>query len=138
MATNTNPTKPPVRNTLHGGVGEVRHRVTFSDAGLAAGVPMKNGIPAGSIITRTTVIVSQAFNAGTTNPLVVGSAPGGSDLEAAADSASGAVGVKRPDTATALAQLPADTVPYVSYVPTGAAPTQGVADIVFEYVSPRP
>lgn len=138
MATNTNPTKPPVRSTFHGGVGEVRHRVTFADIGLATGVPMKNGIPAGSIITRTTVVISQAFNAGTTNPLVVGSVPGGSDLVAAADSASGVAGVKRPDTATALAQLPADTVPYVSYVPTGSAPTQGVADIVFEYVAPRP
>lgn len=138
MATNTNPTKPSVRTTLHGGVGEVRQRVTFADIGLAAGIPFRNGIPAGSIITRTTVIVSQAFNAGGTNPLVVGSAPGGSDLVVAADSASNAVGVKRPDTATALAQLPADTVPYVGYAPTGAAPTQGVADIVFEYVAPRP
>lgn len=138
MATNTNPTRPPVRNSFHGGVGEVRTRVTFADIGLATGIPFKNAVPAGSIITRTTVVISQAFNAGTTNPLTVGSAPGGSDLVAAADAAAGVAGVKRPDTATALAQLPADTVPYVSYVPTGAAPTQGVADIVFEFVSPRP
>ena len=136
MATNTNPTKPPVRSLLHGQVGEIRARVRFDD-NLAGGAPMKAAFPAGAIITRTTVIVSQAFNAGTTNPLVVGSTPGGNDLVAATDSVAQTLGVKRPDTATALAQLPADTVPYVSYVPTGAAATAGVADIVFEFVAPR-
>ncbi|SFG64986.1 hypothetical protein [Methylobacterium gossipiicola] len=136
MATNVTPSKPPSRSLLHGQVGEIRARVRFDD-NLATGMPMKNAFPAGAIITRTTVIVSQAFNAGTTNPLVVGSTPGGNDLVSATDSAAQTVGVKRPDTATALAQLPAETVPYVSYVPTGTAPTAGVADIVFEYVAPR-
>lgn len=138
MATNVTPTKPPVRSTFHGQVGEIRARVTFSDIGLVAGLPMKNALPMGAIITRTTIVISQAFNAGTTNPLVVGSTPGGNDLVAATDAVAQTVGVKRPDTATALAQLPADTVPYVSYVPTGSAPTAGIADIVFEFIAPRP
>lgn len=136
MATNVNPTKPPARSLLRGQVGEIRARVRFDDL-LAGGMPMRNAFPAGAIITRTTIVVSQAFNAGTTNPLVVGSTPGGNDLVAATDSVAQTVGVKRPDTATALGQLPTDTVPYVSYVPTGTAPTAGVADIVFEYVAPR-
>ncbi|WP_430912880.1 hypothetical protein [Methylobacterium sp. sgz302541] len=138
MATNTTPTKPPVRTPMHSQVGEVAMRVMFSDANLASGLPFKNGIPAGAIITRTTVVISQPFNAGTTNPLVVGSTPGGSDLVLATDSVAQTLGVKRPDTATALAKLAADTVPYVSYAPTGAAPTAGIADIVFEFIAPRP
>lgn len=136
MATNVNPTKPAVRSLLRGQVGEIRARVRFDDL-LASGMPMRAAFPAGAIITRTTIVVSQAFNAGTTNPLVVGSTPGGNDLVAATDSVAQTVGVKRPDTATALGQLAADTVPYVAYVPTGTAPTAGVADIVFEYVAPR-
>lgn len=133
MATNTNPTKPQVRSLLHGQVGEIRTTFTVNDPNR----PMAAAFPAGAMITRTTIVVTQAFNAGTTNALTVGSAPGGNDLVAAADSVAGTVGVKRPDTATALGRLAADTVPYVSFAQTGTAATQGSAEIVFEYVAPR-
>ncbi|MGF3026516.1 hypothetical protein ACQVP2_27295 [Methylobacterium aquaticum] len=133
MATNTNPTKPAVRALLHGQVGEIRTTFTFADVNR----PMSAAFPAGAQITSTVITVTQAFNAGTTNPLTVGSTPGGSDLVAAIDSVAGTVGVKRPDTATALGRLAADTVPYISYAPTGTAPTQGSAEIVFLYVAPR-
>lgn len=132
MATNTNPTKPPVRSLLHGQVGEIRTTVTFNDTGR----PMAAAFPAGAQILSTVITVTQAFNGGT-NALTVGSAPGGSDLVASADSAVGNVGVKRPDTATALGRLAADTVPYVGYAQTGAAATQGSAEVVFTYAAPR-
>jgi hypothetical protein len=76
--------------------------------------------------------VKTAMNAGT---LVVGSTPGGNDLVAAADSAATAAGVKRPETATAIGKLPADTVPYVTMTGT---PTAGQVEVIFYFVSPRP
>lgn len=133
MATNTNPTRPAVRALLHGQVGEIRTTFTFADVNR----PMNAAFPAGAQITGTIVTVTQSFNAGTTNALTVGSAPGGNDLVSATDSVAGTLGVKRPDTATALGRLSADTVPYVSYAQTGTPATQGSAEIVFLYVAPR-
>lgn len=132
MATNSNPTKPAVRSLLHGQVGEIRTTVTFNDTGR----PMSAAFPAGAQIINTVIVVTQPFNGGT-NALTVGSQPGGSDLVAAGDSAVGVAGVKRPDTATALGRLAADTVPNITYAQTGAAATQGSAEVVFTYAAPR-
>lgn len=132
MTTNVNPTKPPVRSTLHGQVGELRQTANFNDQGILTGVPMKNAMPANSIVTNTIIIVKTPMSGGT---LVVGSTPGGSDLVAAADSAATVAGVKRPETATAIGKLPADTVPYVTM--TGA-PTAGQVEVILFFVSPRP
>ena len=132
MTTNVTPTRPPVRSTLHGQPGEVRQTANFNDQGILTGVPMKNAIPAGSIITNTLIIVKTAQSAGT---LVVGSTPGGNDLVAATDSAATVAGVKRPETATLIGKLPADTVPYVTMTGT---PTAGQVEVIFFFVSPRP
>lgn len=133
MATNTNPTKPQVRSLLHGQVGEIRTTFNVADANR----PMTAAFPAGAQIVGTIITVTQAFNAGTTNQLTVGSTPGGSDLVTAADAGAGTAGVKRPDTATALGRLAADTVPNISFTQTGTPATQGSAEIVFLYVAPR-
>ncbi|MGY2052408.1 hypothetical protein [Methylobacterium sp. JK268] len=134
MPTNTAPTKPPVRSLPTQQVHYLRKTVTFADANLGTGVPFKNAMPVGAIITGLLVVVEQAFNAGTTNVLTVGSAPGGSDLATGSDTGAGTVGAKQPTTASALGRLTADTVPYVTFTSTGAAPTAGVADIVISYV----
>lgn len=132
MTTNVSPTRPPVRSTLHGQPGELRATANFNDQGILVGIPMKNAFPMGAIITNTIIIVKTAMNAGT---LVVGSTPGGSDLVAAGDSAATVAGTKRPDTATNIGKLTADTVPYVTMTGT---PTAGQVEVIFLFVAPRP
>lgn len=128
MATNTAPVKPALREFRRQSSHTLRKTVTFADAGIAAGIAFPASLPAGSVVTGTTIVVETAFSAGA--GLTVGSTPTGTDLVAAADSAATAAGVKRPDRATALGRLAADTTPYVAL--TGA-PTAGVATIVLHY-----
>ena len=51
-------------------VGYLRFAINFNDNGIAAGVN-KQWLPAGAIITDTSVYVGPAFNAGTTNVITV-------------------------------------------------------------------
>ncbi|WP_298967748.1 hypothetical protein [uncultured Methylobacterium sp.] len=130
MATNVAPAQPPAREYREQEIHYVRKTVTFSDAGLAAGVRFPASLPDGALITRTLVLIQTAFTGGTSPALTVGTAAGGSDLVAAADSVAGTVGTKRPDTATAKGPLVGDTTPFVQ---VSGGPTAGVAVIVFEY-----
>lgn len=134
MATNVPPVQPPAREYREQEVHYLRKTVRFDDVGIAAGVAFGASLPAGALITSTLVLIETAFNAGTTNVLVVGTTAGGNDLVANADAAAGVAGAKRPDTATVKGRLAADTPVFVSYTSTGTAPSAGVATIVFAYV----
>ncbi len=104
-----------------------RKRVNYNDAGIAAGV-FVGTLPAGALLTRLTVRVNTAFNAGTTNALNAGTSALGTQLFT--------------DVATLGARFPTvpnlsfatDTDFYVSYAQTGTAATAGQADIAVEYI----
>lgn len=136
MATNIPPTVPATRNQYYQQHGQVSIAVNFADTTLANGVPLSGAIPAGSLITSTLILIGTAFNAGTTNPLQVGTTPLGADVVAATDSLSGAAGAKRPDRGTLLGRLAADTVLYANYVPTGTPATAGSGEIIVSFLGP--
>lgn len=124
MTTNVPPVTPSVREYREQESHYVRRTVTFANGSFV----MPASLPAGALITGTVVLVEQAFSAGAS--LVLGSAPGGNDIAAAADTAVTAAGVKRPDTATLKGRLGADTTIYGTIA---GAPVAGVATIVLHY-----
>lgn len=88
-------------------------------------------IPKGATILHTVVEVSTAFNAGTTNVLVVGNATTDNAYVAAGDVNEAAAGTTIVGKRTALT---ADTVVLAKYTQTGTAATTGVA-VVTVYFS---
>jgi len=125
VATNVPPVTPSVREYREQESHYVRRTVTFANGAFV----MPASLPAGALITSLLVLVEAAFSAGAS--LVLGSAAGGNDLAAAADTAVTAAGVKRIDTPTLKGRLAADTSIYGTIA---GAPAAGVATIVFHYV----
>lgn len=115
----------------------LRKLVNYNDAGIGSGVLMGT-IPAGSLILpfASTIIVATAFNAGTTNNLLIGTSAAGNQLCATADSAAGSAGAKTLALATigTAAYQASDADIYVTYTQTGTAATAGVARICLAYV----
>ncbi|MBA9063130.1 hypothetical protein [Methylobacterium fujisawaense] len=124
MATNVPPASPSVREYRRQESQYVRLTVTFANGAFV----LPASLPAGALITSLLVLVEAAFSAGAS--LTLGSAPGGSDLAAAGDTAVTAAGVKRIDTATLKGRLAADTPIYGTIA---GAPAAGVATIVLHY-----
>lgn len=89
-------------------------------------------IPAGAIIVKTDVNIATAFNAGTTNVLVVGHGASFNEQVAAGDvdETSATLQTK----ATALAALSAAKEVFVKYTQTGGAATTGAADVTVYYL----
>lgn len=123
---NTNPRQYHTQQTHY-----LRKTVNFNDAGIASGVLMGT-VPSGAQITDIVVNVKTAFNAGTTNVLVVGTSAGGNQIATTSDTAAGTPGFKRVTTGGALS-IAADTDVFVAYTQTGTAATAGVATIVIAY-----
>lgn len=121
------------RQTQFQHVHYLRKKVVLGDAGLTTGV-LVGTLPAGAIIAyEAAVMVSTAFDAGTTNVLVVGTTVGGTDVVTAAVSLSGATGTKRMSTADSLGPMAADTDIWVQYTQTGTAATVGTAYILIPF-----
>jgi len=116
-------------NTLHC----IRGRIKFDTSGAATGIEIGT-IPAGSFVGSVTVHVATAFNAATTNVLVVGTAADDDGFAVAAGTLSGATGLK---TALFGAQsgdtLTADTPVVVKYTQTGTAATAGDAQVLVTF-----
>jgi hypothetical protein len=114
----------------------LRKTVNYNDTNIATGVIMGT-LPAGSQILpfASTITIRTAFNAGTTNNLLLGSAAGGNQYCATADSAAGSTGSKTLALATITTNsyISADTDVYVTYTQTGGAATTGVATITLAF-----
>lgn len=113
----------------------LRKMVNYNDAGVTAGV-LVGTIPAGSIITSVICQIATVFNAGTTNPLAVGTTGTGTDLMTSAEAVAGTQGQKSAvafKSTTASNPVANDTDVFVSYIPTGTAATTGVAYIIVTY-----
>lgn len=123
-----------VSNTL-------RYRFNFNDPGLSAGVQIGT-LPQNAYIISNQLEIVTAFNAGTTNPITVGTVGAAyNNIQAAGDNggggAGGAVGVYSPTLAAnkfgrGLTQA-GDTPVFIKYAPTGTAPTTGVGEFVLEF-----
>jgi hypothetical protein len=125
----------------------VRFTVNFNDANIAGG-NNKQWLPAGAIITDTSVMIVTAFNAGTTNVLTVGLTPIGNapdvggtpvtnNVVAAGQVAPGAVALANGilPTGAALGPLATDAQVNVTYTQTGAAATAGQAVVMIKYIA---
>lgn len=114
----------------------LRKTVNFNDASISTGVIMGT-LPAGAMILpfASTIVVRTAFNAATTNNLLLGSAAAGNQYCATADAAAGTAGIKTLALATVTTNgyIAADTDVFVTYTQTGAVATAGIATITVAY-----
>lgn len=117
-------------------VNTLKKVFNYNDAGIAAGVPFDNPLPQNAFIENVLTEIVVAFNAGTTNPISVGTVgPAYTNIVAVADVTPGTPAVY-PSTVGRGRSLTAagDVLPYVKYAPTGTAPTtgQGICVIFYE------
>jgi hypothetical protein len=126
----------PVRHPEDVGVGHIRRTVEWDDAGLITGIPI-GALEAGAIPLRAGVLVQTAFNAGTTNVLVLGSIADDDGLVTSVNAGAGVLGVKVGTGAQIGIPLAANTVFYAKYTQTGTAASAGKATLWVEYLNKR-
>lgn len=127
MATNT--AGSTARDFTMQMVHYLRKTVVFGDGTVTVGT-----IPAGAVLLKdqSSVLVSEAFNAGTTNTLHVGTS---ADEDAYASAlALGAIAQVGFDEFSAANVVSADTVITAKYNQSGTAPSAGSAEIVVAYI----
>jgi hypothetical protein len=114
----------------------LRKSVNFNDTGISAGV-LFGTLPAGAQILplASTISIRTAFNAATTNNLLIGTTAAGNDICATADAAAGTAGIKTLALATVTTNgyRAADTDLFVTYTQTGAVATAGIATITIAF-----
>ena len=119
-----------VSNTL-------KYTLNFGDAGASTGI-LIGTLPMGAFITMVLFEVVTAFNAGTTNPITVGSVSTAyNNIMASGDNTPGTPGVYQPTVAATkygrAAAAAADTPIYIKYAPTGTAATTGQGVFLLEF-----
>jgi hypothetical protein len=142
------PTNPywlnPVRHPEDTGVGYLRRTVNFDTpfanaqgAANTFGVPI-GGLEPGASVIGVDVVIETAFNAGTTNVLVVGTVDDDDGFAATAGTVPGTPGFK-PNLQGALSGIPLATskVCFVKYTQTGTAATTGKATVIVKFVNKR-
>jgi len=117
-------------------VNTLKKTFNFNDANIATGVAFDNYLPQNAFIETVLTEVVVAFNAGTTNPISVGTVgPAYTNIVQVADVTSGTPGVY-PSTVGRGRSLTAagDVLPFVKYAQTGTAATtgQGICVIFYE------
>lgn len=113
----------------------LRKTVTYNE--VASGTQVLMGtLPKGALVLATSVAIKTAFNAGTTNVLIVGTAGDDDALVAAAGVDETAVALTRvaPATLAGLVAPTADTDIYTKYTQSGTAASAGEAEVVVEFV----
>jgi len=113
----------------------IRRKIDFNTA--ASGTQVEIGrVPANAAVLRTVVSVTVAFNAATTNVLIVGTSGDDDALVAAAGVDETAVGVTSvaPATLAGVLSTSAATTVFAKYTQTGTAATAGSAIVTVEYV----
>lgn len=135
MATNTAGTQ--ARNLQIQAVHYIRKTINYNDTGISSGVVM-GVLPAGAQILPfcSTINIRTAFNAATTNNLLIGTTAAGNNICATADAAAGTAGVKTLALATLAnngVAFSSDQSIYIAYTQTGTAATAGVATVTIAY-----
>lgn len=126
----------PVRHPEDVGIGHIRRTVTWADAGIAAGIPI-GALEAGAIPLRAGLVIETAFNAGTTNVLVLGSTLDDDGLITSVNAGAGVLGLKAGSGALLGIPLAANTVVYAKYTQSGTAASAGKATLWVEYLTKR-
>ena len=134
----------PVRHPEDVGVGVLRREVSFDTpfanvAGAANtfGVPL-GGLEAGAVVIGVDVSILTAFNAATTNVLVVGTVDDDDGFAATAGTVPGTAGFK-PNLQGALSGIPlgSNKVCFAKFSQTGTAATAGKALVTVKFVNKR-
>lgn len=123
----------PARSSGDQTINYLRTPIDFSLG--YTGVKTVGVLPAGSIVLRTYVVVTTAFNAGSTNTMKIGTSA--SDASYGTGIALGTAGVITGGTALATATTAtpaADTTIIATSVSTGTAMTAGAGYVVVEYL----
>lgn len=109
--------------------------IAFDTPGLSAGTLSIGVLPENAQVLATSVAIRTAFNAGSTNVLIVGTAADDDALVAAAGVDETAIGLTRvaPATLAGYVATAGDTEIFAKYTQTGTAATAGLANIVVEY-----
>lgn len=107
--------------------------INFNDPGVAAGIPMDGRLPKNSIDLPLTIFVETAFNAATTNVILVGDGTTANRFAQSGDSTPGTIGkyinVNRNTVRPAV-----DLDVLVAYTQTGAAATAGKATVILPFI----
>ncbi len=113
----------------------IRKAIAFNTAASGTAVSMDAAIPAGAVVLYTSVAIQTAFNAGSTNVLIVGTSGDDDALVAAGGADETAVGVTNvtPATLGGLLSASADTELFIKFSQTGTAATAGAAIITVAY-----
>ena len=122
----------PARNSGDQTINYLRAPITFALG--YTGVAQVGTIPAGCVVLRSYVVVTTAFNAGSTNTLKIGTVA--SDASFGTGIALGTAGVITGGTALATATTvnpTADTAIIATSVSTGTAMTAGAGIVIVEY-----
>jgi hypothetical protein len=146
----TSPASFPARVLQTQTTVHFRKTVNFNDANITTGVKI-GAIPAGAFITGIKCYVTTAFNAATTNNLLIGSAAAGgqflaSGVTAGTNCVAATTGMQNITAAAGLglAVTAASNTPtgstgawdvWVAYTQTGTAATAGSVTYVIEYVA---
>jgi hypothetical protein len=123
----------PARSSGDQTINYLRAPIDFSLG--YSGVKTIGTIPGGSIVLRTYVVVTTAFNAGSTNTMKIGTSA--SDASYGTGIALGTAGVITGGSALATATTAtpaADTTIIATSVSTGTAMTAGAGYVVVEYL----
>lgn len=134
MTTNTAPASPPSRQDARQVLNTLTRTLNFNDTDIAK-AGFANSLPMGARIIDVMVEIVTAFNAGTTNPITVGTNSATyNNIVASGDITPGVAGVSmvmrgQGRSLTAAAEVPV----FATYVPTGTAATTGVAVITITY-----
>lgn len=110
--------------------------VNFNTANIGSATGVQFGtLPAGSVVLRTTAVVTTVFNAATTNVLVVGVAADDDALMTSAVAVAGTAGTKVQNSPAATLTTPtaADVGVFAKYTQSGTAATTGRAVVYVEY-----
>ncbi len=109
----------------------LNYNTTGASTGVQIGI-----IPANAVIQSWRATVETAFNAGSTNPITIGTTATGAEIAAAASITSATPGAYTgsPAAAAGWKQQTADTPVYVAYIPTGTAAGTGKAIVVIHYI----
>jgi hypothetical protein len=134
MATNTSPVMPPARKDARQLVNTLKRVLNFNDGDIAK-FSFANSLPAGAFIVSVQVYTVTNFNAGTTNPITIGTnSTTFNNIAIATDITNTAATMSTPTRGLGPALAASgDIAVFGTYIPTGTAATQGQAIIVITY-----
>jgi len=106
----------------------------FDTNGISTAATVQIGtLPLGALVLQTIVRVKAAFNAATTNVIIVGTSTDDDEFIESGDVDEATVDTYFSDRSAGIV-MTADTPVYVQYTQTGTAATTGSADVVITYI----